>query len=76
MPENDETTSSRRRATWIPAAAVVLWVAVAVVIGSGLDTLRTNDGLLAGPGPAAGAAPGLARGGRAPGARRARPCEA
>ena len=52
VPENDETTSSRRRATWILAAAVVLWVAVAVVIGSGLDTLRTNDGLLAGTGPA------------------------
>jgi hypothetical protein len=50
--ETGERTPKRRRAPWFPAAAVALWIAVAVVVGTGLDTLRTDDGPLVGTGPA------------------------
>jgi hypothetical protein len=50
--ETGERTPKRRRAPWFPGAAVALWIAVAVVVGAGLDTLRTDDGPLVGTGPA------------------------
>jgi len=51
-----ETTRSWRRAAggrWFPIVTAVAWVAVAVAVGSGLESLRGPDGVLEGTGPLA-----------------------
>lgn len=52
VSETEERSASRRRAAWIPATVVALWIAVAFVVGSDLETLRGTGALLSGTGPA------------------------